>query len=134
MSENKIQHPAPLNTAYKETIFEFAADVRPSDFWLITAYNPDGKNTDEISNHLADEKLHAELVALGVEPFRVTGLSPDRTHAEPGWGAALDEETAMNFGRKFRQDAIFHFQEGEIWLVNCMDGSSEALDHSVRRF
>lgn len=133
MSEFKNHHEA-LNAAFKEAIFDFVPGDKPENFWVITAYNPDGNDTDEITNQLADEQLYAELNTLGVEPFRVTGLSPDRTHAEPGWGASLDETTAIEIGRKFHQVAVFHFQAGEIWLVDCLDGSREALDNSVKRF
>jgi hypothetical protein len=133
MSEFENHH-VTLHAAFKEAIFEFTPGDHPENFWVITAYNPDGQDTNEISNQLADEKLYEELNALGVEPFRVTGLSPDRTHAEPGWGGSLEERTAIELGRKYRQVAVFHFQAGEIWLVDCSDGRREALDNSVKRF
>lgn len=133
MSEFKDHH-GTLRAAFKEAIFDFIPGDKPENFWVITAFNPDGQDTDEISNQLADEKLHEELNSLGVGPFRVTGLSPDRTHAEPGWGASLDETSAIEIGRKYRQLAVFHFQAGAIWLVDCSDGSREALDNSVKRF
>ena len=47
-----------LHAAFKEAIFDFAPGNKPENFWVITAYSPDGQDTDEISNQLADEKLY----------------------------------------------------------------------------
>ncbi|MFM2199565.1 MAG: hypothetical protein RLZZ505_2997 [Verrucomicrobiota bacterium] len=121
-----------LNPAYREAVFEFVAQGKPSDFWVITAYNPDGKSTDSILNKAADERLHEAIEALGHTSFRVIGKSPedlpkDQHHAEPGWGIPCDEATALKLAKRFSQEAVFHFKDGGIWLVDCSSGARESL-------
>lgn len=127
-----------LNPAYREAVFEFVTQGKPSDFWVITAYNPDGKNTDSILNKAADERLRAAIEALGYTSFRVIGMSPedqpkDQHHAEPGWGIPCDEATALKLGKRFSQEAVFHFKEGSIWLVDCSSGARESLPNPSTR-
>lgn len=122
-----------LNPAYREAVFEFVAHGKPSDFWVITAYNPDGKNTDSILNKAADERLREVIEALGHISFRVIGLSPDHDHAEPGWGTSCDEATALKLGKQFSQEAFFHFKDGSIWLVDCSSGVRESLASPAAR-
>ncbi len=123
----------PLNPAFKEAVFELSASGMHDDFWVITAYNPDSKDTDVNLNKQADEKLREEITTLGKTPFRVIGRSRDGSHAEPGWGAQFNETTAIELGRQFRQDAVFHFKAGEIWLVDCADGKRVALENPKSR-
>lgn len=114
-----------MNPAYHETIFEFIPNEKTPDFWVITAYNPDGENAPAGDNLATDATLRSEMVEMGFTPFRIIGLSPDEKHAEPGWGIPCDEATAIRLGRRFRQEAVFHFMAGEIWLIDCT--------HSVRQ-
>lgn len=117
-----------MNPAYHETVFEYIPTGKPTEFWVITAYDPEGRETESALNRVADAELRAEIGALGITPFRIIGLSPDEKHAEhaePGWGIPCDEATAIRLGRQFRQDAVFHFTAGEIWLIGCL--------HSVRQ-
>lgn len=123
----------PLNPAYREAFFEYIPDGKPSDFWVITAYNPDGKDADHADNVAADERLHREITALGHDPFRIIGLSSDELHAEPGWGFPCDETTALEIGRRYRQDALFHFHDGRIDLVDCKDGARHPVDTVEKR-
>jgi hypothetical protein len=114
-----------MNPAYHKPVFEYIPTEKPADFWVITAYNPDGKDANPADNIAADSNLREEIVSLGLVPFRVIGRSADSSHAEPGWGFPCDEATALRLGRQFRQDAVFHFTAGEIWLIGCR--------HSVRQ-
>ncbi len=123
----------PLHPAYREAVFEIPGGDRPSDFWVITAFNPDGCRADADVNEAADRRLREELASLGPEVFRVTGRSPDGSHSEPGWGVSCDEATALRIGREFRQDAMFHFHGGGIDLVNCRNGSREFVDAMENR-
>ena len=118
----------PLNPAFYEAVFELSPSDITDDFWVITAYNPDSKDTEITLNKKADEKLRQEITALRKSPFRVIGRSRDGSHAEPGWGAPFDETTAIKIGQRYRQDAVFHFKAGEIWLVDCADGKRVSLD------
>jgi len=122
-----------LNPAYHQTVIEFIPDGKPDDFWVITAYNPEGKPADPEDNIVADARLLAEIEALEITPFRVTGLSPDETHAEPGWGFPCDEATALEIGRRYRQEAVFHFNAGRINLVDCKTHEREPLKEQAAR-
>jgi hypothetical protein len=122
-----------MNPAYHKPVFEYIPTGKPTDFWVITAYNPDGKNTDHDTNAAADARLHADITALGFAPFRIIGMSPDQTHAEPGWGFPCDEATALELGRSHRQEAIFHFHASGIDLVDCESGESQPLDEPAGR-
>ena len=122
-----------LNPAYHQTVFEYIPAGKPDDFWVITAYNPNGRQADPGDNTTADARLHADLEALGITPFRVTGLSPDESHSEPGWGFPSDEATALEIGRRYRQEAVFHFTAGGIDLVDCKTHDRKPLDDPAAR-
>ena len=122
-----------LNPAYHQTVFECIPAGKPDDFWVITAYNPNGRPADPGDNIAADACLHADIEALGITPFRVTGLSPDESHAEPGWGFPSDEVTALEIGRRYQQEAVFHFTAGGIDLVDCKTHDREPLEDPSAR-
>jgi Protein of unknown function (DUF3293) len=122
-----------MNPAYHETVFEFIPNGKTQDFWVITAYNPDGKPSDAGDNLAADSNLREEIASLGFVPFRVIGRSPDSSHAEPGWGFPCDEATALEIGKRYRQEAVFHFTAGRIDLVDCESGSHESLGNPSSR-
>lgn len=122
-----------MNPAYHETVFEFIPNGKTPDFWVITAYNPDGKDADPADNIAADSNLSEEIQSLGFVPFRVIGRSPDSSHAEAGWGIPCDEATALEIGRRYRQEAVFHFTAGRIDLVDCESGSHESLGNPSSR-
>ena len=121
------------NPAYLQTVFEYIPTGKPGDFWVITAYNPKGKPADPGDNIQADAQLLADIEALEITPFRVTGLSPDETHAEPGWGFPSDETTALEIGRRYRQQAVYHFTAGRIDLVYCKTHECHSLDDPATR-
>lgn len=122
-----------MNPAYHDTVFEYIPTGKPPDFWVITAYNPDGKDADPADNIAADYRLREEIESLGLVPFRLIGRSPDSSHAEPGWGVPCDESTALEIGRRYRQEAVFHFTVGRIELVDCESGSHESLENPSSR-
>jgi hypothetical protein len=122
-----------MNPAYHKPVFEYIPAGKPTDFWVITAYNPDGKNTDPGTNAAADARLHADITVLGIRPFRIIGMSPDATHAEPGWGVPCDETTAIEIGRRYRQEAVYHFTADRIDLVDCKTGERHPLDDPASR-
>jgi hypothetical protein len=99
----------------------------PADFAIITGYDPDGLPTTAEQNLAADFALEAELRAAGFCPHRITGGSADGEHLEPGWGVPIGLPVAVEFGRRYRQVAIFYVRAGALSLVDCEDGSSEDL-------
>ena len=122
-----------LNPAYLNTVFEYVPTGKPADFWVITAHNPKGKPADPGDNIVSDARLLADIEALEITLFRVTGLSPDETHAEPGWGFPCDEATALEIGRRYRQQAIYHFTAGGIDLVDCKTHERHPLENPTTR-
>jgi hypothetical protein len=114
---------------FKQAVFRCAplpADW-PADFAVITAYDPDGLPTTGDLNLAADESLEAELRAAGHRLHRITGGSADGVHLEPGWGVSIGLPGAVEYGRRYRQLAVFYVRGGGVCLVDCADGSSEDL-------
>ena len=122
-----------LNPAYHQTVFEYIPAGKSYDFWVITAYNPNGNSADLGDNLAADARLRAELAGLKITPFRIIGLSPDETHAEPSWGFPSDEATALEIGRRYQQDALYHFTAGRIDLVDCETQERHPLENPATR-
>ena len=114
---------------FKQAVFRF--EPLPTDwpeaFAIITAYDPDGLSTTSELNIAADVALESELRAAGYRLHRITGGSADGVHLEPGWGVPIGLPGAVEFGRRYRQLAIFHVQSGVVSLVDCADGSAEVL-------
>jgi hypothetical protein len=104
----------------------------PADFAIITAYDPDGVETSLELNLAADLALEADLQAAGYRLHRITGGSADGVHLEPGWGVSIGLPGAVEFGRRYRQLAIFAVRAGRLALVDCEDGSAEDLGRDFR--
>ena len=99
----------------------------PADFAIITAYDPEGRAASPDDNVAADAMLKAELQAARFRLHRITGGSADGLHLEPGWGVPMGLSGAVEFGRRYRQVAVFYVRAGALTLVDCEDGSSEDL-------
>lgn len=99
----------------------------PADFAIITAYDPEGRTAAPADNVAADARLEAELRDAGFRLHRLTGGSADGVHLEPGWGVPIGLPGAVEFGRRYRQVAVFYVRAGALTLVDCQDGSSEDL-------
>ena len=119
---------------FRQAVFRYAplpADW-PADFAIITACDPDGSPTTPELNRAADEALESELRAAGYRLHRITGGSADGVHLEPGWGVPLGRPGSVEFGRRYRQVAIFWVEGGVVSLVDCADGSAEVLERPFR--
>jgi hypothetical protein len=103
-----------------------------ADFAIITAYDPDGLSTTPERNIEADAALAAELRAAGYRLHRITGGSADGVHLEPGWGVPIGLPGAVEFGRRYRQVAVFAVRAGRLALVDCEDGSAVDLGRDFR--
>ncbi len=122
-----------LNPSYMEAYFQYIQSESPSDFYVITAYNPDGKTVSIADNSQADIELCEAIEALKLKSFSVIGMSQDELHAEPGWGVHCDEKIAIELAKRFRQEAIFHFTDGQIHLVDCKTGKRFSLRNPSER-
>jgi hypothetical protein len=119
-----------MNPAYQNV--RFRADLPkagvPSRFAIITAWNPDGQDVSAQENTIATERLRSDLLKDGHFFFPVTGGSPDFSHAEPGFGVLLKSlEDAIQWGQRFRQEAVFWVEEGKVRVVSCLNGDQVEL-------
>ena len=118
-----------IKDRYLKTVFvakQPAPDNWPDGFAVITACNPLGQRLDEKSNKSATVRLRKTISRLGLKRHRVTGMSADMKHREPGfavWGCGL--ATALDLGRQFNQDAIFWAEEGRLDVVSCATGERQ---------
>ncbi len=114
---------------FKQAVFRYAPLPLdwPTEFAIITAYDPDGLPTKGELNVAADLALEADLRAAGYRLHRVTGGSADGLHQEPGWAVPIGLPGAVEFGRRYRQVAVFAVRAGRLALVDCEDGSIEDL-------
>lgn len=113
---------AALPSAYRAVRFRCELRDIPSEFRVVTAWNPDGEVTDVAANHLADEHLRNEIARQGFESFPVTGGDRDFSHAEPGYGIVCNRAEAVLLARRFRQLAFFEVLGGRIYLVSVHEG------------
>ena len=119
---------------FKQAVFRFSplpADW-PADFAVITACDPDGLPATPEANLAVDAALEAELRAAGYRLHRITGGSVDGVHLEPGWGVPIGLPGAVEFGRRYRQVAVFAVRAGRLALVDCEDGLAEDLGRDFR--
>ena len=119
---------------FKQAVFRCAplpADW-PADFAIITAYDPEVVATSTARNFAADEALATALRSAGYRLHRIVGGSADGVHLEPGWGVPIGLPGAVEFGRRYRQLAVFLVQGRLVSLVDCADGSAEVLERPFR--
>jgi hypothetical protein len=98
----------------------------PAAFAVITAYNPLGQGLDEEADKAATVRLRKAISRLGLKRHRVTGVSADMKHREPGfavWGCDLP--AALQLGREFAQNAIYWVEKGRLDVVSCSTGERE---------
>ena len=99
---------------------EPSPSVWPDSFAVITACNPLGQGLDEESDRAATVRLRKAISRLRLNRHRVTGVSADLKHREPGfavWGCNLP--AALQLGREFAQNAIYWIEDGTIDVVSC---------------
>ncbi len=119
---------------FKQAVFRCAPlpPDWPADFAIITAYDPDGLPTTAELNRAADEALESELRAAGYRLHRIAGGSADGVHLEPGWGVPIGLPGTVEFGRRYRQVAVFYVRGREVTLVACEDGATEVMTRPFR--
>jgi len=98
----------------------------PHAFAVITACNPLGQGLDEAADKAATVRLRKAISRLGLNRHRVTGISADMKHREPGfavWGCDLP--LALQLGREFAQNAIYWIEGGRLDVVSCGTGERQ---------
>jgi hypothetical protein len=107
---------------YKSTIFEyqdFSADW-PKDFAILTAYATTGETWTPEQNVEADRQLETELRQGGHRIHRISGYSKDLKTHEEGWAVKMDLKTAWDLAVKYKQVALFYYQNDELLLVYAL--------------
>ena len=98
----------------------------PEAFAVITGCNPLGQGLDEEADRAATIRLRKAISRLGLNRHRVTGVSADMKHREPGfavWGCDLS--TALRLGTEFAQNAIYWIEDGKLDVVSCATGDRQ---------
>ena len=108
-----------MNPAYRHTVFQAFPEELPSSFCIVTAWNPNGETDLPGRNHERDHGLAARLETLSLSHSRITGMSPDESHAEPGWAVTCSVDQGLALGREFAQEGVFHVNNSDLFLVNC---------------
>ena len=110
---------------YKSTVFDYEDFPKdwPKDFAILTAYATTGENWTTEQNETADRKLEAELRKGGYRIHRIAGYSAKLDTHEKGWAVPMPLETAWELGNKYKQVAIFYYQNDELLLVYCKDAA-----------
>ena len=122
-------------TAYDQAHFQLdspAVDL-PIGFGIVTACNPMGVTMDASVNEGMDRDLRQSLLDQGIQHFRVTGGSRDMSHAEPGYGCAVDLKRIVELGRQWNQEAVFWVQGDQLFLVSCDESKHEEPLGSFRK-
>jgi hypothetical protein len=114
--------PFPYEEEYKSTVFEyqdFPADW-PRSFAILTAYATTGETWTPEQNIAADRQLEAELRKGGHRIHRISGYSKDLKTHEEGWAVLMDLKTAWNLAVKYKQVALFYYENDELLLVYAL--------------
>jgi len=108
--------------AYKSTVFEYHDFPKdwPKDFAILTAYATTGETWTDEQNKDADQKLEAELRKGGYRIHRISGYSKDLKTHEEGWAVVMDLKTAWDLAIKYKQVALFYYENDELLLVYAL--------------
>lgn len=129
--ERHALHPAYYAIAFRT---EAPVSAWPAAFVILTAYATTGEMWSPERNTEADQRLHAELLERGLRPIRITGYDPDTQHAEAGWAVELPLAEALEMGRRYLQDAIFHVVGDELSVCSCApEGPCAAVGRFTER-
>jgi len=69
-----------MKAEYETTHFYTHEAYLPEDFWLITAFNPNGEDASPEQNDKRDSDLWGALTDFDITPFRIFGRNPDGSH------------------------------------------------------
>jgi hypothetical protein len=112
----------PYEEEYKSTVFEyqdFPADW-PKSFAILTAYATTGETWTPEQNIEADRQLEAELRKGGHRIHRISGYSKDLKTHEEGWAVVMDLKKAWDLAVKYKQVALFYYENDELLLVYAL--------------
>lgn len=90
--------------------------------WIITAENPGGRDHEPRDNAIYTQQLRAELRLRGLSALTARGGDLSWRHTEDSFAViGLDENEALDLGRRFGQDAIFAWDPDYWHVVSCLE-------------
>ena len=122
-----------MTTAYHSTVLQVLPEELPDSFCIITAWNPNGEPGLPGRNRKRDRDLAERIDGLSIPRVRITGMSPDESHGEPGWAVDCSLDQGLDLAREFRQEALYLVENGDLLLVRCTDGEQTPLGPLVPR-
>jgi hypothetical protein len=116
-----------LKPEYLDTFFKgpIPQGGWPDYYAIVTACNPDGQDVDDATNRKATHALEETIDERGVRYGPMTGGSVDGGHQEFGYLVECDLTSALKLGADYKQEAIFWIEDGNLFVVNCPDGSNK---------
>ena len=111
--------PYPFEEEFKSTVFEYQNFPKdwPKSFAILTAYATTGETWTPEQNIEADRQLEAELKKGGHRIHRISGYSKDLDTHEEGWAVVMNLKPAWDLAVKYKQVALFYYQDDELLLV-----------------
>ena len=116
-----------MNLEYLKTVFliSIIPETWPSEFGIVTAFNPMDEKLSEKENFIRNQRLSDEI---GNKLFaELTGSSKDFSHQEKSFAIICSMQEAVKLGNVFQQRAIFFVSNGILKLVDCKSGKSQDL-------
>lgn len=116
-----------MNLEYLKTVFliYIIPETWPSEFGIVTAFNPMDEKLSEKENFIRNQRLSDEI---GNKLFaELTGSSKDFSHQEKSFAIICSMQEAVKLGNDFQQRAIFFVSNGILKLVDCKSGKSQDL-------
>jgi hypothetical protein len=99
---------------------------------IITAFNPGGRARETDENDRAQQALESELRGLGLLCWAAEGGDATRTWVEPSVAViGLADNTALEIGRRFGQDAIFAWSPSHWRILACSSTRERASGWTV---
>jgi Protein of unknown function (DUF3293) len=94
----------------------------PAPIFVLTAYNPGGKDREAARNEESERDLERDLGADGVPSWPAVGRARDGSWSEPGVAiVGVDRARACAYGARYGQLAVYELNDAEVLVVRCAD-------------
>lgn len=107
---------------YFSTLFEIPVKPRnyPSQFAIITAYNPLNRQLSLKENIANNKILEKELRDKYKWIYQINGFDKDTDHKENGFMFDVESfDQACDLGEKYSQDAIYFVKDDMLFVSKC---------------
>ena len=121
-----------LKDVYLNTVFKCDEEL-PSQFLIVSAYNPLGRRAPIARNLHQDSTLKAMLDSQGYQSWRIIGQSQDAQHQEPSWAFNVSLAEGKRIAKIFRQDALYQVLDDLLILHDCDSNANQALGDFTSR-